>query len=108
MKELFFVLKVFGFTFLIVLFMQIKVDELTLEKRTSIFIQDSWVTGQVQGVGDGVQKVLRQVTGSVGRKIAGIFHKESAQGFERGNFKLERSSTYKKEQEAKSADSERA
>ena len=103
MKELAFVIKVFVITFVVVVIMQIRVGNMTLEERASILIQDSWLTEQIQGAGDGLQKVLTQVTGSLGKKVSGIFKKEEVP--ERGNFKLERSQTFQKEQEAKTASS---
>lgn len=102
MKEIIFVLKVFVITFVVVVIMQIRIGDLTVEERASIFIQDSWVTEQIQLVGDGLEKVLAQTTGGLGKKLSSIFKKEEV--VERGNFKLERSATYqstlKKEQEA--------
>ncbi len=100
MKEVFFVLKVLVITFVVVMLMQIRVGQLTLEERASVLIQDSWLTGQVQNVGDGLQKVLGQVTGSLGKKVSAVFKKEEAPS-ERNIIKLERSATYKKEAEAK-------
>src|SRR5262245_15364200 len=100
MKEIAFVLKVFAITLAVVIFMQIRVGNLTLEERASVLIQDSWVTGQIQEVGDGLQKVLTQVTGTLGKKFSGVFKKEEIQ--ERGTFKLERSASYQKEQELNS------
>lgn len=101
MKEVAFVLKVFAITLAVVVFMQIRVGTMTLEERASLVIQDSWVTGQIQEVGDGLQKVLAQVTGTLGKKFSGIFKKEEVQ--ERGALKLERSASYQKEVEAKTA-----
>jgi hypothetical protein len=101
MKEVAFVMKVFAITLVVVVFMQIRVGTMTLEERASLFIQDSWVTGQIQEVGDGLQKVLAQVTGTLGKKFSGVFKKEEVQ--ERGDIKLQRSQSFQKEQEAKTA-----
>jgi len=93
MKELAFVLKVFLITLTVVVIMQIRIGGMTLEERASVVIQDSWVTEQIQLVGDGVQKVLTQATGSLGKKLSGVFRKDEAPA--RGEFKLERSAAYK-------------
>src|SRR4051812_3954258 len=98
MKELAFVVKCFLITLLVVIVMQIRVGDLTVEEHASVLIQDSWVTGQIQLVGDGFQKALAHATGTLGKKLSGIFKKEEV--VERGTFKLQRSPSFQKEKEA--------
>jgi len=79
MKEAFFVLKVFVVTFVLVVFMQIRVGELTIEERASLLIQDSWITGYVQEVGLGLNRMISDSTGSIGQKFSGIFKGRTGQ-----------------------------
>ena len=65
MADLFFVVKTFLFTLALVVLMQIKIGELTIEDHTHAYIQDSAIhttlakvaTGAVVAMKDGVQYV---------------------------------------------------
>jgi hypothetical protein len=105
MKEIAFVLKTLVITLVVVVLMQIKVGGLTLEEHASVFIQESWLTDQIQDVGDGLEKVLSGITGNLGKKISGIFKKEEVA--RRSDFKLERSAAYQQDREAHSDSQER-
>ncbi|MGE3975607.1 MAG: hypothetical protein AB7F59_13860 [Bdellovibrionales bacterium] len=102
MKDILFVLKIFGFTLVLIILMQIKVGTFTIEERAALFIQDSWLTTQVQGVASGLSKVLKDVTGELGQKVSGVFGANAPQKATRGQLNFERSNAYQGSQEKKS------
>lgn len=76
MKELFFVTKVFIFTIALVLVMQIKVGNSTLENHAHFMIQESVITEQIQVIADGAAKITRGITRGVSEKFSGMFRKK--------------------------------
>jgi hypothetical protein len=73
MKDILFVLKTFVATMILIVLMQIKVGSFTMEEQAALFIQDSWMTTQVQQVAAGLSKVLKDTTGGFGKKVSSLF-----------------------------------
>src|SRR5258708_3525001 len=77
MKEVFYVFKIFVVSMVLILFLQIRIGNSTLENHAHLFIQESWVTEQVQLVADGGAKLVKTVTQGISQKLGGIFKKSA-------------------------------
>ena len=98
MKDILFVLKIFAVTLVVIILMQIKVGQFTMEEQAALFIQDSWFTVQVQHTATGLSKLLKDVSGGFGLKVSNLFG-DSQKKSSRSSWNIERSSSYKSSQE---------
>jgi hypothetical protein len=95
MRDLIFLLKIMGLTFVVVIILQIKVGEDTLEDRAMRFVAQSSLMAPVQDVADGLVVFLRQnfrdLTSKFKDNIAKPFKKEEAPGNRSLGVQLQRS-----------------
>lgn len=102
MKEIFFVFKTFVISLALILFLQVRVGTSTLETHAHLFIQESWVTEQIQLVAEGGAKLVRTAAHSVGEKLQVIFKKNSkSEEKKRFGFNFNRSESYQQSKKAK-------
>lgn len=105
MGEIFFILKSFFLTFLVVIFMQVKVGEQTIEQKTLNYIANSSLIGPLQEVVDGGVKVLRdswqRVFGHINSRFFNAIKEQNTPGKRDLDLALRRSKEYLHEQAQK-------
>ena len=102
MSELFFIIKSFVLTILIVILMQVKVGETTIEEKTLMWIESSPVVLPLQEVVEGGVKVAREtwktVFGNLNSKFFNSVKEKNTPGKRDLNLVLERSQEYLRNQ----------
>jgi len=98
MGDIFFFIKMLIFSFILILVLQVKIGEKTLEEKSMDYISQSSVLPVMQGVADGGVKVIGKVWNNTmkifGGKITGIFNTDNIPGKRTLGIKMERSKKY--------------
>ncbi|MCB0389918.1 MAG: hypothetical protein KDD58_01450 [Bdellovibrionales bacterium] len=98
MSELLFIVKSFVLTILIVIFMQVKVGETTIEEKTLMWIESSPIILPLQEVVQGGVKFIREgwqtVFGNLNSKFFSSVNEKNTPGKRDLNLVLERSQNY--------------
>lgn len=95
MLELGSLLKSFLLAIMVMLLLQTKVDNQTLESHLNDWARNSWITNYVQGVASGAVVVIQQTAGTAKHFISEkLGHSESPQKASRLNINLQRSESY--------------
>ena len=102
MSEIFFILKSFFLTLVVIIIMQVKVGENTIEEKTLQWIESSPMVSPLQEVASGGVKVVQQawkaVFGSLNSKFFSAVKDKNLPGKRDLNFVLERSQEYLRDQ----------
>ena len=109
MSELFLIAKAMFLTIVVVIVLQVKVGDYTLEEKAKIYALNSPMAGPLMEVAQGGAKVVTQgwsrLLGLMGNNISDFFNSDSTPGKRSLDVGLERSTRYLKET-AKKAEQE--
>lgn len=105
MADLFFVLRIFFATIAIVVLLQIKIDESTLEDRAQNWMRSSSAVDALREVSAGAVKMASQgyqsILSMIDKNMGSAFNREQMAGSRHLGWELGRSQAYTREQEAK-------
>ena len=105
MSDFFFAIRMFAFAVVLIVLMQIKIGDATVEQHSLEWIQTSSLVGGLRGVSDGAIKstsqAVRWLTSSVDATVNRAFRKDSAPGRRSLGVTWDRSPAYKKFEEEK-------
>ncbi|MCB9025633.1 MAG: hypothetical protein H6625_04905 [Bdellovibrionaceae bacterium] len=107
MSEIFFILKSFILTILIVIFMQVKVGETTIEEKTLLWIESSTIISPIQKIVDGGVKVVKETWktafGNLNSKFFNSVKPKNLPGKRDLNLVIERSEEYLRDRAKKTS-----
>ncbi len=102
MPELMFVLKSLAITVVIMIGLQVKIGNTSLEESVHQWVQTSSISNYVHSVSSGAVLAIRNTAATAKEFVAETFgHESSAQKAGRLNFDFKRSQKYQSEQENK-------